>query len=495
MINIINPMKKERKLQSQTIGNILYCLCFLLVTIYLPAQNTGSHRYTTLQQDSCGMFNMDVIEIDDYYYLLTDVMCRNANFDRIPTVTVFDSHLNIVKNIELFGGNKKIMPVKLFYSNHFIYLAGLNSEVLHSKPFFMKFDKDFNIVQSPVIYMLDDSLSYGCIDVIMNSNNEFAYMLLINNNDHPGRLLLVDTNGIILQNIFFTNQNILGTIVETENNYYMDMGRDYLLKFHKDSLDKVDSLPINVNEDDTPEGTLIIVGNHFIRSNRLYTFRDECGEYPPLETDRSIVFLDTNMQEINRLEFGKPCASDLNGYRNMNYRNVDSIYYAYSSLVQAQSGHVGSTLSIANFSSSGYLNFNHTLNIPEDSLLKTVYGCKAISDGGVLVFGISEFATGGWYHPEGFLLKYHPQKNDLTVKEFPLDLSIKVYPNPAQSQFTVTNAQNAELRLYNILGQEVLHIHNEKESVIIPVGRLPQGLYVLKIEKKNAVFTRKIQIN
>jgi hypothetical protein len=82
---------------------------------------------------------------------------------------------------------------------------------------------------------------------------------------------------------------------------------------------------------------------------------------------------------------------------------------------------------------------------------------------------------------------------NMSLLEIPQD-HISIFPNPACSHFTVSHAQNAELRLYNILGQEVLRQYNEKESVIIPVDHLPQGLYVLKIEKENAILTRKIQI-
>jgi hypothetical protein len=70
---------------------------------------------------------------------------------------------------------------------------------------------------------------------------------------------------------------------------------------------------------------------------------------------------------------------------------------------------------------------------------------------------------------------------------------ISVFPNPAQSQFTVTNVKDAVLRLYNTLGQEVVCIRNEKENAIINTNHLPQGLYVLKVEKENAVLTRKVQ--
>ena len=70
-----------------------------------------------------------------------------------------------------------------------------------------------------------------------------------------------------------------------------------------------------------------------------------------------------------------------------------------------------------------------------------------------------------------------------------------VFPNPAQSQFTVTNTENAKLSLYNILGQQVKQVIGEGENTIIYTEDLPQGIYILKIEKGDAVLTKKVQIS
>ncbi|MDR1878771.1 MAG: T9SS type A sorting domain-containing protein [Bacteroidales bacterium] len=69
-----------------------------------------------------------------------------------------------------------------------------------------------------------------------------------------------------------------------------------------------------------------------------------------------------------------------------------------------------------------------------------------------------------------------------------------IYPNPAQTQFTVTDASGATVRMYNMLGQEVARKYSTEENAIIEVEHLPQGIYVLKIEKDKAVFTKKVEI-
>jgi len=89
---------------------------------------------------------------------------------------------------------------------------------------------------------------------------------------------------------------------------------------------------------------------------------------------------------------------------------------------------------------------------------------------------------------------YYIYKSSSNIAEY--DASpISVFPNPAQSHFTVTNTENANLTLYNILGQKVRQVIGEGESTIIQTEGLPQGIYLLKVEKEGAVLTRKIQIS
>jgi hypothetical protein len=71
---------------------------------------------------------------------------------------------------------------------------------------------------------------------------------------------------------------------------------------------------------------------------------------------------------------------------------------------------------------------------------------------------------------------------------------ISVFPNPAQTQFTVTHTENAIITLYNLVGQKVRQLPGKEENTIICTEDLPQGVYLLKVEKENAVLTKKVQI-
>ncbi|MDR0603124.1 MAG: Omp28-related outer membrane protein [Bacteroidales bacterium] len=72
--------------------------------------------------------------------------------------------------------------------------------------------------------------------------------------------------------------------------------------------------------------------------------------------------------------------------------------------------------------------------------------------------------------------------------------NIIIFPNPAHSQFTVTNIADANLRLYNMLGQEILSINSSEENTTISVDFLPQGMYVLKVAQNKDLSVYKIHV-
>jgi subtilisin family serine protease len=70
---------------------------------------------------------------------------------------------------------------------------------------------------------------------------------------------------------------------------------------------------------------------------------------------------------------------------------------------------------------------------------------------------------------------------------------VSVYPNPAQQQiqFAFNNAANdAEVVIYSLLGEEVNHIHAYTNNVRVPVGQLPDGLYLYKILKSQTLISQ-----
>jgi hypothetical protein len=223
------------------------------------------------------------------------------------------------------------------------------------------FDEQFNLVQPFSLYALDDILEYAINDVLITEKKEFILLtvqitevgstFLFN-----GRIFQINNQGDVLQDVLFPYFFFQQSLVETDSHYFVSTWMShYLERFCKDSLNKFDTLNVERYDRDTPEGTMIAVGNQLIRSNAGLVKYDDCWEdypYPLTETDRAIVFLNDDMSIKNRLLVGKRCANDGEGIKNMHYINPDSIYYAYIT----QPEYIGSTISIANFSWDGKLN-------------------------------------------------------------------------------------------------------------------------------------------
>jgi len=346
------------------------------------------------------------------------------------------------------------------------------------------------------MFFSEDTLEHGFHDVIMTKNKEFVCLTRRTDMDtytSVNRLLHINNKGKILKDVFFSKSSSNASVVETDSNYFVILKyQDYLFKFSKDSLNVYDSVRIAEEHGaESAEGTMITVGNQLIYSNLSMEYH-ECGEeLPRLEMDRSMVFLNEDLSMGNRLVVGKSCANDRDEHKNMHYINPDSIYYVYTT----DKYRWGSTISISNFSWNGQLNFDNHLDIMEDSMtMKIILNCKAVSNGGVLICGVNSKDIGINTNSVGFLLLYHPTK--VGIKEYTPDgVERRVFPNPAQTHFTVTNTENASLQLYNMLGQEVFSTYSREENTTINVNTLPQGLYVLKVIQNGVGSTHKIVIS
>jgi hypothetical protein len=68
--------------------------------------------------------------------------------------------------------------------------------------------------------------------------------------------------------------------------------------------------------------------------------------------------------------------------------------------------------------------------------------------------------------------------------------SQSIYPNPASTHINIQteNTPLGDVRIYNILGQEVLHTTTQKISLQINTSALPSGVYFVQ----TAVTTQRI---
>jgi hypothetical protein len=69
---------------------------------------------------------------------------------------------------------------------------------------------------------------------------------------------------------------------------------------------------------------------------------------------------------------------------------------------------------------------------------------------------------------------------------------IKMFPNPTNGTLNITNVKNANVVVYNTIGEVVLSLNNVSKS--FDVSGLAEGTYVVKVVTENNVITEKVTI-
>ena len=69
-------------------------------------------------------------------------------------------------------------------------------------------------------------------------------------------------------------------------------------------------------------------------------------------------------------------------------------------------------------------------------------------------------------------------------------MTITIYPNPFKSSLDIkindaTQVNNIELKIYNIMGEEVIDTNLTKQITTIAIGDLPSGIYLYKVNSNN----------
>jgi len=117
-----------------------------------------------------------------------------------------------------------------------------------------------------------------------------------------------------------------------------------------------------------------------------------------------------------------------------------------------------------------------------------------------MITGISYTSKDGTYSDSVFYagadtVTFRVVKGSVAIVETNNYLPLRrVFPNPARSHFTVTNTTNANLYLYNMVGQEVWRAYSTDVETHCNAS-LPQGMYVLKVEKDGVLSTHKIVVS
>ena len=73
------------------------------------------------------------------------------------------------------------------------------------------------------------------------------------------------------------------------------------------------------------------------------------------------------------------------------------------------------------------------------------------------------------------------------------DLStIQIYPNPAYDQLNITGLQNAVIRIYNLVGVEVMNLGRVSGKAELNISSLNKGIYIVKAEDAEGISAFRI---
>ena len=80
---------------------------------------------------------------------------------------------------------------------------------------------------------------------------------------------------------------------------------------------------------------------------------------------------------------------------------------------------------------------------------------------------------------------------NLSTALFPPKLvseKIKVFPNPAYSELTIDMEGNFDLKLFDVLGREVRFVKDQRQSFVMSIGDLKEGVYFLQLLREDAII-------
>ncbi len=79
------------------------------------------------------------------------------------------------------------------------------------------------------------------------------------------------------------------------------------------------------------------------------------------------------------------------------------------------------------------------------------------------------------------------------INEITNQTNFIIYPNPASSSITIesTNTEVQSIKIVDVLGQEIYYIQTQNNKTEIGVSQLPSGIYIVQLQSKKAVVSKK----
>lgn len=85
-------------------------------------------------------------------------------------------------------------------------------------------------------------------------------------------------------------------------------------------------------------------------------------------------------------------------------------------------------------------------------------------------------------------------KQILNIEDSQSDVKVEIYPNPFTNQIEIKNLHNKKLALnmFNSAGDLIIKQTNSQQHIVLELGELPQGIYLLSVYTENKIFIKKM---
>lgn len=133
--------------------------------------------------------------------------------------------------------------------------------------------------------------------------------------------------------------------------------------------------------------------------------------------------------------------------------------------------------------------------LPEDCYRFSVYDSGGDGGGAIVLYDTNSvilYNTNGAYD-EGDHGNFSSD-GVLSVNDLALE-NIRLYPNPTSTILNISNAEDASIEIFNLLGQSIIIKDRLQRDDQIDVSGLNVGTYLVKISKDNAMKVEKLLIN
>ncbi len=78
-----------------------------------------------------------------------------------------------------------------------------------------------------------------------------------------------------------------------------------------------------------------------------------------------------------------------------------------------------------------------------------------------------------------------------SIKSLVNNIDVTVAPNPAENYITINGVQNADVNIYNTVGELLFSGHINNTNATFDVSNLPQGTYIVRVNSENGVGSAK----